>query len=147
MSGRQIAKLLDAILARLPNGDPFFNEDQITDYYEREIAGELVRESAMNFLREEIPHVITVRVDEYTERAENGAYIAATLFVERESQKGIVIGQGGAMLKNIGSAARHEIETMSGRKVFLDLHVKVQKNWRSNADALRLLGYRHKEED
>jgi GTP-binding protein Era len=147
LTGYHASELLQEVIARLPAGQPFFGEDQITDFYEREIAGELVREAAMNFLRDEVPHCVTVRVDEYTERGEGGAYIAATLFVERESQKGIVIGQGGSMLKQIGASARKEIETMSGRKVFLELRVKVQKNWRNSPDALRLLGFHHKEED
>ena len=97
-------------------------------------------------LREEIPHGIAVRIDEFTERGEIGAHIHATLFVEKESHKGIVIGQGCEMLKKIGTAARQEIEKMSGRKVFLELRVKVNKNWRSNVDALRLMGYSHKED-
>ncbi len=140
-------ELLEEIIARLPPGQPFFDEEQVTDFYEREIAGELVREAAMNFLRDEVPHCIAVRVDEYKERGEDGAFIAATVFVERESQKGIVIGQGGSMLKQIGATARKEIEAMSGRKVFLELRVKVEKNWRNSPDALRLLGFHHKEED
>jgi GTP-binding protein Era len=147
LTGYQAGELLQEIIDRLPAGQPFFEEDQVTDFYEREIAGELVREAAMNFLHDEVPHCITVRVDEYTERGEGGAYIAATLFVERESQKGIVIGQAGTMLKKIGASARKEIESMSGRKVFLELRVKVQKNWRNSPDALRLLGFHHKEED
>jgi GTPase Era involved in 16S rRNA processing len=110
----------------------FYDEDQITDLYERDIAADLVRESALVHLRDEVPHGIAVRVDEFTERGEEGAYIAATLFVERDSHKGIVIGKGGEMLKRIGSTARKEIEAMSGRKVFLELRVKVNKNWRTN---------------
>ena len=83
-------------------------------------------------------------MDEFTERGEEGAFIAATLFVERDSQKGIVIGEGGAMLKKIGSAARKEIEAMSERKVFLELRVKLSKNWRDDEDALRRFGYKIK---
>ena len=81
------------------------------------------------------------------ERGESGAYIVATIFVERDSQKGIVIGQGGSMLKKIGASARKEIEAMSGRKVFLELRVKVEKNWRNRQEALQLLGYHRMEED
>jgi len=147
LTGFQTKLLLEEIISRLPFGQPFFDEDQVTDYYEREIAGELVREAALNFLREEVPHSITVKVEDYTERGESGAYIVATIFVERDSQKGIVIGQGGTMLKKIGASARHEIEVMSGRKVFLELRVKVEKNWRNSPDALRLLGYHRQEED
>jgi len=113
----------------------------VTDYYEREIAADLIREAALERLREEVPHAIAVRIDEYTERDESGAYIAATIFVEKDSQKGIVIGRDGSMLKAIGTDARRAIEAMSGRKVFLELRVKVNKNWRSNADFLRQMGY------
>jgi GTPase len=133
--------LLNRMISILPEGEPFFDEDQVTDLYERDIAADLIRETALLNLREEVPHAIAVRVDEYTERSETNAFIAATIFVEKESQKGIVIGHGGEMLKKIGSAARREIETMSGRKIFLELRVKVDKNWRNNLDTLRLLGY------
>jgi GTP-binding protein Era len=139
--GQNLDLLIDKIVALLPEGPPFFPEDQITDLYEREIAADLIREAVLYHLREEVPHSIAVRIDEYRERNHQGAYIAATLFVERESQKGIVIGQGGTMLKEIGTAARHEIETMSGRKVYLKLRVKVRKNWRNDENALRLFGF------
>ena len=144
--GQGCSELLQAILAHLPDGEPFYNEDEITDFYERDIAAELIREAALLHLREEIPHGIAVRIDEFTERGETGAMIHATLFVEKESHKGIVIGQGGEMLKKIGTKARQEIEKMSGRKVFLELRVKVNKNWRTSEDALRMMGYSHKEE-
>lgn len=140
-AGYQRNRLLDRLIALLPEGEPFFDEAQVTDLYERDIAADLVREAALVHLRDEVPHGIAVRVDEFTERGENGALISATLFVERESHKGIVIGKGGEMLKLIGSTARKEIEAMSGRKVFLELRVKVNKNWRTNRDALRMLGY------
>jgi len=84
---------------------------------------------------------MAVRVDEYKERDEQGAYISATLFVEKDSQKGIVIGQGGAMLKKIGTHARQSVEQMTGRKIYLDLRVKVNKNWRNNPQVLRQMGY------
>ncbi|MDP2994723.1 MAG: KH domain-containing protein, partial [Anaerolineales bacterium] len=128
----------------LPVRPPEFPEEQLTDLYEREIAAELIREAALIFLRDEVPHALAVRMDEFTERGEEGAFISATLFVERDSQKGIVIGEGGAMLKKIGSAARKEIEAMSGRKVFLELRVKLSKNWRDDEDALRRFGYKIK---
>jgi GTPase len=139
--------LLNRMISVLPEGEAFFDEDQVTDLYERDIAADLIREAALINLREEVPHAIAVRVDEYTERSETTAYIAATIFVEKESHKGIVIGHGGEMLKKIGSAARREIETMSGRKIFLELRVKVNKNWRDNPDTLRLLGYASREEE
>ena len=133
--------LMKAIEANLPEGGPYYPPDQVTDYYEREIAADLVREAALENLREEVPHATAVRIDEYSERGEKGAYIAATIFVEKDSQKGIIIGKGGEMLKTIGSQARKAIEDMSGRKVYLELRVKVKKNWRTNPDFLRQMGY------
>lgn len=133
--------LLDEIIAALPEGDPFFPEDQLTDLYEREIAADLIREACLNILRDEVPHGIAIRIDQFTERGDSGAYIEATLIIERESHKAIVIGQGGQMIKQIGSAARQEIEKMSGRKVFLQLKVKLRKNWRNDEKVLRAFGY------
>ncbi len=136
------ADLLQFLVARLPEREPEFDEEQVTDFYEREIAADLIREACLHHLREEIPHGVNIRIDEFTERGERGAYIAATVFVERESHKGIVIGEGGAMLKKIGSNARAEIESMSGRKVFLELRVKVEKDWRDDENILRRFGYK-----
>jgi GTP-binding protein Era len=124
--------LLDQIIQHLPDGEPFYPEEQVTDLYERDIAADLVREACLNNLHYEVPHGIVVRIDEYTERNEHGVYIEATIFVERESHKGIVIGMNGQMLKRIGTAARKEIEAMTGKKVFLQLRVKVRKNWRDD---------------
>lgn len=142
--GSGMDELLEHIIYLLPVGTPFYNEDQITDLYEREVASDLIREAALNHLREEIPHSIAIRIDEYKERTDDRAYIAATIFVEKDSHKGIVIGHGGKMLKNIGASARHEIEEMSGRKIYLELRVKVNKNWRNSPAALSLLGYSKK---
>ncbi len=124
--GDGLPELIQFLMQGLPEGDPYYPEEQVTDLYEKQM-----------FLREEIPHGIAVRVDDFQERGEEGAYIDATIIVERESHKGIVIGQGGAMLKKIGTAARKEIESMSGRKVFLQLHVKVRKNWRDDDKAVK----------
>jgi GTP-binding protein Era len=137
-----IVDLLIALESRLPVRPAEFPEDQVTDLYEREIATELIREAALIYLQQEVPHALAVRLDEFTERENGNAYIAATLFVERDSQKGIVIGEGGTMLKRIGSAARKEIEAMSGRKVYLELRVKVEKDWRDDENALRRFGYK-----
>jgi GTP-binding protein Era len=134
--------LLQALIERLPESPALYPEGQVTDLYEREIAADLIREAALNLLYDEVPHGIAVRIDQYTERGEQGAYIEGTLFVERESQKGIVIGRGGMMLKEIGSTARQEIEAMSGRSVFVRLRVKVRKNWRNDPEALKLFGYK-----
>jgi GTP-binding protein Era len=135
-------QLLQVLIQNLPVGEPFFDEDVITDAYERDIAAELIRESVMMHVRDEVPHCVAVQIDSYEERPDDKAYIEATLFVERDSQKGILVGKGGEMIKTIGTRSRQEIEAMSGRKVFLNLRVKVNKNWRNSADALELLGYK-----
>ena len=134
-------KLSRAILDRLPEGPQYYSETEITDAYERDLAADLVRSEALSLLRQEVPHSLAVLVDEYTERGDHGAYIAATIYVERESQKGIVIGKNGSMLREIGKRGRESIERMSGRKVYLDLRVKVWPGWRDDKQALRRLGY------
>jgi len=140
--GEGLEPLLVALTELIPLRKPEYEPEQITDLYEREIAAELIREACLLKLRDEVPHGVAVRIDEFTERGEEGAYIAATIFVERDSQKGIVIGRGGEMLKRIGTAARHEIEEMSGRKVFLELRVKVLKDWRKDEKAMKRFGYK-----
>ncbi len=136
-----LGELIERLIALLPVRPPEYPEEQITDLYERDIAADLIREACLIQLRDEVPHSLAVQVDEFKERENGMAYIAATIFVERESHKGIVIGEGGKALKSIGSAARKEIEEMGGRKVFLELRVKVSKNWRDNPNMLRQLGY------
>ncbi len=148
ISARQntgLPELLEAVVARLPEGPILYPEEEITDLSEREITAELIREAALRNLRAEVPHGVAVRVDQYKERGEEGAYIEATLFVEKESHKAIVIGKGAMMLKRIGTDARRKIESMSGRKLYLDLRVKVLPGWRNRDDALRRLGYITKE--
>jgi len=139
--GDNLGMLLNIILDRLPEGSPFYPHDQLTDLYERDIAADLIREAALCMLRDEIPHGIVIRIDQFTERNEHGAYIEATVFVERDSHKPIVIGKDGKMLKKIGTHARQEIEAMSGRKVFLQLKVKVRKNWRNDEKIIHRMGY------
>jgi GTP-binding protein Era len=139
--GRNLNDLLDAIVSRLPVGPRYYPEETITDRHEREIAADLIRAAAMEALHDELPHSIAVRIDEYEEQSADNAYIKATLFAERESQKGIVIGKNGSMIKRIGTAARNSIEAMSGRSVFLELRVKVEPGWRDDENALRRLGY------
>ncbi len=139
-----LQELVSLLISLLPERPAQFEEDQITDLYEREIAADLIREAALLKLRDEVPHGIAVRIDEFSERPNGVAYIEATIFVERESQKGIVIGEGGKMLKQIGTKARQEIESMGGRQVYLQLRVKVEKDWRNNENVLRRLGYKLK---
>jgi GTP-binding protein Era len=138
---RGLQDLIAAVIARLPEGPILYPEEEITDLSEREITADLIREAALQRLRAEVPHGVAVRVDQYIERGEAGAFVEATIFVERESHKAIVIGKGGAMLKAIGTDARRKIEEMSGRKLFLQLRVKVLPGWRNREDSLRRLGY------
>ncbi len=146
MSGENVSELLAAIIPLIPFGEAYYDPDQITDFYERDIALELIRQAVMDLLHDEVPHAVAVRLDEYRDRDENTAFISATLFVERDSQKGILIGKKGSMIRQIGTAARQEIEKLTGRKVFLDLRVKVHKNWRNSPDALQLMGYGARED-
>ena len=139
--GDHLAELLDSDPRLLPEGAPFFPDDQLTDLYERDLAADLIREAALNLLRDEVPHGIAIRIDQFIEREEHGAYIEATIFVEKESHKPIVIGKEGRMLKQIGSTARKEIEAMSNRKIFLQLKVKVRQNWRDDDRVLQTFGY------
>ena len=108
--GEGVDALLTILLDHIAEGPAFYDEDQVTDFYERDIASDLIRESALVLLRDEIPHEMAVRIDEYKERDEQNAYISATLFVSKESHKGIVIGKGAEMLKKIGTLARQQIE-------------------------------------
>ncbi len=139
--GDGLEQLMRLMLDRLPEGPQYYPEDQITDLFEREIAADLIREAALLHLDDEVPHGIIVRIDEYTERNESTTYIAATLILERETHKPIVIGRGGSMLKKIGSSARQEIEKLTEHNIFLELRVKVRKNWRDDEAALQAFGF------
>jgi len=139
--GVNLDKLLDIIIAALPEGPRYYPGDQVTDQTEREIAAELIREQVLRYTRQEVPHAVAVVVEEFKERESGAVYVAANIFVEKDSQKGIIIGRGGRMLRQIGSAARQEIERMTGGQVYLDLWVKVRKGWRRDERALRRLGY------
>ncbi len=134
-------KLLEMIVARLPEGPALYPEDEITDTPMQFLAGELVREQLLINTRQEIPHSIAVQVDEWEERSENLTYISATIWVEKNSQKAIVIGERGSMLKKAGQAARKEIEAWLGHQVYLELTVKVRPEWRRDDRLLRELGY------
>ncbi|MBC7260575.1 MAG: GTPase Era [Chloroflexi bacterium] len=139
--GQNLDKLLDRVIVRLPFGPRYYPAGQITDLTERFIASELIREQVLHFLHQEVPYAIAVVIEEFKERRPGLTYISATIYVEKESQKGIVIGAKGEMLKKIGAAAREEIERMLDTKVFLDLWVKVRPKWRRDAAALRDIGY------
>ncbi len=140
LTGEGIAGLLDALLSRMPAGPPYFPDDVATDQPERTLVAELVREQALERLRDEVPHAVAVTTDRWEVRESGLIYIGATLYVEHESQKGIVIGRGGAMLRAIGEAARHEVERRLGTPVYLDVWVKVKTGWRDRPGSLETLG-------
>lgn len=142
-TGEGVEELLAAIVELLPNGPLFYPSEQVTDLSMRFIASEIVREKALKLLRQEIPHSVAVVVTEWNERSPEMTHIAATLYVERHSQKGIVLGGGGSMIKQIGQAARPEIEEMVGSRVYLELWVKVLPKWRRKDNLLRRLGYEY----
>ena len=133
--------LVAEITKHLPEGPVYFPDDMITDQPERVIAAEMIREKILLLTRDEIPHSIAVEVEEFKERDNDDVYIRATIFVERDSQKGIVIGAKGSLLKRIGQQARADIEGLLGCKVFLDLWVKVKADWRNKDKALKQFGY------
>ncbi|MCJ7512506.1 MAG: GTPase Era [Anaerolineales bacterium] len=140
--GTGIQALLEKILEHLPDGPMYFEEDSLTDSYERDIAADLIRAACLDLLREEVPYQIAVRIDAYQEPDPDHARIEATLLTEKESHKAIVIGKGGQMIKRIGTLARERIQQMSGRQVYLGLRVKTLPGWRSNDRLLSELGYR-----
>ncbi len=142
--GDNLEKILPLLAARLPEGPKYYDGDEATDFYVRDIAAELIREAALNELRDEVPHGIAVQIEEFVEPQGKGSTlsrISATIYVERENHKGIVIGKGGAQLKRIGERARKEIEAQLEGKVFLELQVKVRENWRQNEQDVRRFGY------
>ena len=134
--------LVAEITKHLPEGPDYFPDDMITDQPERVIAAEMIREKVLRSTRDEVPHSIAVEVDEFKVRENEDVYIRATIFVERESQKGIVIGAKGSLLKKIGQQARKDIEALLGCKVFLELWVKVKADWRNKDKALKQFGYK-----
>jgi GTPase len=140
-TGECLDVLRQVIVTSLPEGPAYFPEDHVTDQPERFLVAELIREKILAETRQEIPHAIAVMVDAWQEEI-TLTRIFATIYVERDGQKGIIIGAKGAMLKNIGTLARADIERLLGRHVFLDLHVKVQPNWRENRAFLNALDWR-----
>lgn len=134
--------LLSLLRKYLPPGPQFYPEDMVTDQPEKAIVAELIREKVLHLTWEEIPHAIAVEVREFKERSENLIYVGAIIYVEQISQKGMIIGKKGVMLKEIGKQARQDIENLLGCKVYLELWVKVQSDWRNRDVALRNFGFR-----
>ena len=143
--GNNVSELIKTIAKYLPEGPQFYDADQLTDRPEYFIVAELIREQVLKLTHEEVPHATAVVVDRMRDHEGGKLQIEATIYVERPGQKGIIIGQKGQMLKQIGIAARQEIEALLGEKVNLRLWVKVQKNWRSDPAFLKSIGYNAKE--
>lgn len=143
-TGENTALLMELLIKYLPEGPKYYPDDVFTDRPEEFIASELIREKTLQVTRDEVPHSIAVAIKEMEDR-DDLLYISADVFVERESQKGIIIGKGGQKLKEIGTLARQDMENLFGCKVFLELKVKVKKDWRRNEGSLRQLGYVKKE--
>ena len=141
LDGDNLDKLTEQIIRRLPEGPRYYPPDQVTDLQERDIAAELIHEQVLRHLRQEVPHAVAVVLDEYKERSATLDYISATIVVEKDSQKGILIGKGGRTLKQIGADARHAIEQLTGRQAYLALQVAVRKGWREDERALKRMGY------
>ncbi len=141
LKGTNLELLREHLLKFLPEGPRYYPSDQITDQTEHQIAAELIREAMLRFTHQEVPHAAAVYVEDYHERENDVLYVSATIWVERESQKPIVIGKQGQRLKQIGSAARVELERFIGGKVYLELWVKVQPEWRDREGRLRELGF------
>ena len=141
-AGTQLPEVMKLLTSALPVGPKYFPEDMITDQPERLLIADIVREKILTETREEIPHAVAVDVDEMTTRSDGTTYVRATVYCERDSQKGIIIGKNGVLLKKIGAAARADIQTLLAAKIYLDLWVKVKKDWRNKSGVLSELGYK-----
>ncbi|MGM9904337.1 GTPase Era [Enterococcus sp. 10A9_DIV0425] len=143
--GNNVERLMSVLVEEMPEGPQYFPDDQVTDHPEYFIVSELIREKVLFLTRDEVPHSVAVVVDTMKRNENDKIHIQATIIVERDSQKGIIIGKGGKMLKDIGTKARKDIENLLGDKVFLELWVKVQKDWRDKRVYLQDFGYRQDE--
>jgi GTP-binding protein Era len=141
LTAENLDKLRELIAANLKEGPFFYPAEMVTDQPEKFVAAEIIREKVLHLTREEVPHAVAVVIEEMKERENGLFYINAVVYVERDSQKGIIIGRGGRMLKEIGQLARQELQAILGNKVYLDLWVKVKKDWRDDEAVLRSFGY------
>ena len=141
LEGLNVDHFIDVLKDYLPEGPKYYPDDQISDHPEQFVVGEIIREKILHLTSEEIPHAIGVNVDRMIKEDEDRVRIEATIYVERDSQKGIVIGKGGKKLKEVGKRARRDIEMLLGSKVYLELWVKVQKDWRNKVNFIRQMGY------
>ncbi|WP_308638865.1 GTPase Era [Paenibacillus silvisoli] len=143
LQGNNVNTLLKVLSGYLPEGPQYYPADQVTDHPEQFVCAELVREKILHHTREEVPHSIAVAIEDMRVQENGVVYIGAVIYVERDSQKGIVIGKQGALLKQVGKEARRDIETLLGSRVFLELWVKVKKDWRNQDRVLKDLGFRN----
>lgn len=141
LEGLNVDHFIQVLKSYLPEGPQYYPDGQISDHPEQFVVSELIREKILETTTEEIPHSIGVNVERMVQEAEDRVHIEATIYVERDSQKGIVIGKGGKKLKVIGQRARKDIEHLLGSKVYLDLWVKVQKDWRNKSNFIKQMGY------
>ncbi|HDJ7751573.1 TPA: GTPase Era [Staphylococcus aureus] len=141
LEGLNVDHFIDVLKTYLPEGPKYYPDDQISDHPEQFVVGEIIREKILHLTSEEIPHAIGVNVDRMVKESEDRVHIEATIYVERDSQKGIVIGKGGKKLKEVGKRARRDIEMLLGSKVYLELWVKVQRDWRNKVNFIRQIGY------
>lgn len=141
LEGLNVDHFIELLKSYLPEGPKYYPDDQISDHPEQFVVSELIREKILHLTSEEIPHAIGVNVDRMIKESEDRVRIEATIFVERDSQKGIIIGKGGKKLKEVGKRARIDIERLLGSKVYLELWVKVQKDWRNKVNFIRQMGY------
>ena len=145
MQGNNVNHLLEVVKTYLPYGPQYYSENQVTDHPERFIISELIREKVLHMTKEEVPHSVAVTIESIEKRKDETLYIQASIITERDSQKGILIGKKGSMLKTIGKNARKDIETLLGSKVYLELWVKVQKDWRNKRRHLNEFGFKQDE--
>ncbi|EIA4846834.1 GTPase Era [Staphylococcus pseudintermedius] len=141
LEGHNVDHFINVLKSYLPEGPQYYPDGQISDHPEQFVVSELIREKILQTTREEIPHAIGVNVERMTQESEDRVHIEAVIYVERDSQKGIVIGKGGKKLKEVGKRARLDIEHLLGSKVYLDLWVKVQKDWRNKSSFIKQMGY------
>ncbi|MBQ0139936.1 MAG: GTPase Era [Kurthia sp.] len=145
LEGNNVETLLATLKKYLPEGPHYYPADQVTDHPERFIISEMIREKVLHLTRDEVPHSIAVEIEKIRRDEDDRVHVMASIIVERDSQKGIIIGKKGSMLKEIGTRARKDIENLLGSKVYLELWVKVQKDWRDRSSQLRDYGYRDDE--
>lgn len=145
LQGNNVPELLTTLKSKLPQGPQYYPADQVSDHPEYFVVAELIREKVLHLTKEEIPHSVAVVVDQMKRNEQGKIHVYATIIVERSSQKGIIIGKGGRLLKEVGIRARQDIEALLGDKVFLELWVKVQKDWRDKQTYLNDYGYKAKD--